>query len=551
MAGKRYAILIASSRYPDEPGLTELRCPENDVDALNEVLRSPDFGQFAKTVVLKNKPSHEVLEQIETVLHDAGREDLVLIYFSGHGKLNPSGQLCLAAANTKLRTLGSTSIPVERIKSFFDAADTRQRILILDCCYSGAVGKDFVKGGVDNQLQLMSGGQGTFIMTASTGIQVAVEKEGDSLGLFTKHLVEGIRSGEADRNEDGFVDIHELYQHVYEKVRAEGAQEPMKWGLHAKGKMIVARSGKDAKEKHRQELRTKLCELAAQGYLSDRLLGESLKIVSMSAQEMTARERECSLLIERLADGRMSLADFVESWLRPEGEVIIWPWLAVVAALCVGAGWYFVSGGTESPQPSAVAPPKTIELPISPPAMGVISVSRQKAADLSPPNKLQPLEKLPKNEGKTIGQYIDHGDGTITDTVSKLMWKRCSEGLSGVNCKEGKTEKSEWDDAVKRFKDVEYAGYSDWRLPTIEELKTLVYCSNGVKDKDNGWCNDGSETPTINQQAFPNTEATRFWSGSPYAGYSDYAWYVHFGNSDSYYVNRSYSCAVRFVRGGQ
>ena len=94
----------------------------------------------------------------------------------------------------------------------------------------------------------MSGGQGTFIMTASTGIQVAVEKEGDQLGLFTKHLVDGIRSGEADRNWDGLVDIHELYQHVHEKVRAEGAQEPMKWGFQAKGTLIIAKSGRDAKK---------------------------------------------------------------------------------------------------------------------------------------------------------------------------------------------------------------------------------------------------------------------------------------------------------------
>ncbi|MGR0482160.1 MAG: caspase family protein [Candidatus Electronema sp. V4] len=138
MAEKRYAILIASSKYPDEPGLTPLRCPENDVDTVNEILSSHEFGQFTETFVFKNKPSHEVLERIETVLADAGRDDLVLIYFSGHGKLNLSGQLCLAAANTKLRALGSTSISVERIKSFFDAADTRKKILILDCCYSEA-----------------------------------------------------------------------------------------------------------------------------------------------------------------------------------------------------------------------------------------------------------------------------------------------------------------------------------------------------------------------------------------------------------------------------
>jgi hypothetical protein len=82
---------------------------------------------------------------------------------------------------------------------------------------------------------------------------------------------------------------------------------------------------------------------------------------------------------------------------------------------------------------------------------------------------------------------IDHGDGTVTDTETGLMWKRCSEGQSGVNCEEGKAEKFTWDEAVKRFKNVEYAGYSDWRLPIIDELKTLLYCSEG-KDNELHWC---------------------------------------------------------------
>lgn len=108
------------------------------------------------------------------------------------------------------------------------------------------------------------------------------------------------------------------------------------------------------------------------------------------------------------------------------------------------------------------------------------------------------LYKIACPEGsRKIGQYVDHCDGTITDTKTGLMWKRCSEGLSGVNCEDGKRERYEWENAVRRFKNVEYAAYKDWRLPTIDELKTLVYCSNGVKDKDNGRCNDGSEKPTI------------------------------------------------------
>ena len=316
MAEKRYAILIASSSYPDEPGLTDLRCPANDVDALDKVLRSPDLGGFTETDVFKNRPSHEVLERIETVLGEAGREDLVLIYFSGHGKLNPAGQLCLATANTKLRALGSTSIPAGSIKSYFDHSASRKKILLLDCCYSGAVGKDFIKGGVGEQLQLMSRGQGTFIMTASTGIEVAVEKEGDTYGLFTKHLVQGIRSGEADKDEDGFVDMQELYEYVHEKVRGEGAQEPMKWDLHAKGKLVIARSGKSSGEKQLREAKSILFRLAAEERLTESIVFEAVKLLTLPKQEMTVKDQECSLLVRQLINAKINPPVFIEQWTR-------------------------------------------------------------------------------------------------------------------------------------------------------------------------------------------------------------------------------------------
>lgn len=315
-AEKRYAILIASSSYPKEPGLKDLRCPENDVDALDAVLRSPDFGGFSKTFVFKNRPSHEVLERIETVLGEAGRDDLVLIYFSGHGKLNPAGQLCLATANTKLRALGSTSIPAGAIKSYFDHSASRKKILLLDCCYSGAVGKDFIRGGVDEQLQLVSRGQGTFIMTASTGIEVAVEKEGDKNGLFTKHLVQGIRSGEADKNEDGFVDMQELYEYVHEKVQGEGAQEPMKWDLHVKGKLVIAQSGRAPMGKQLREAKSTLFRLAAEERLTESIVFEAVNVLAIPKEVMTAQDQECSLLVRQLVSAQISLPVFIEQWMR-------------------------------------------------------------------------------------------------------------------------------------------------------------------------------------------------------------------------------------------
>ena len=316
MAEKRYAILIASSKYPDEPGLTELRCPENDVDAMGEVLLSPDFGGFAETFVFKNRPSHEILEKIETVLADAGRDDLVLIYFSGHGKTS-TGPLCLATANTKIKALGSTSIPVATIKTFFDSSDTRKKVLILDCCFSGSAGKIFTKGGVDDQLRVISEGEGTFIMTASAIFQSAFEKEGDQYSLFTKHFVEGIRTGEADKDEDGLVDMQELYEYVHGKVRGEeGAQEPMKWDLHVKGRMIIAQSGRESKVRQIRERKTRLYELAVQGMLTDKTVGEAVQLLGIPLKKRTERDQVRCPLIEHLFCKNINPPEFTEQWVE-------------------------------------------------------------------------------------------------------------------------------------------------------------------------------------------------------------------------------------------
>lgn len=315
MAENRYGILIASSKYPGEPGLEDLRFPENDVDGMNEVLISPDHGRFTETFVFKNAPHHEILLKINQTLSAAGKNDLVFIYYSGHGKLNRLGNLCLATTNTVLNALESTSIPAETLKSYFDISDCRKKVLILDCCYSGAAGSVFARGGVDDHLQILSKGQGTFIMTASTGIQVAVEKESDKYGVFTKHILEGIRMGDADQNEDGFVDMHELYEYVHEKVSGEGAQEPMKWDINAKGELIIARSGKTSRENSIKNKRKVLFDYSEKGLIPDKVLAEALNVIALAPKNRSPADAACCRLLDHLGEGRITPGNFIMQWM--------------------------------------------------------------------------------------------------------------------------------------------------------------------------------------------------------------------------------------------
>src|SRR5215472_9680437 len=207
MAEARHAVLIASSHFPSEPRLAGLRCPENDVDGMARVLSMPECGLFSpeNIHVLKNRPQNEVLLTLNRVLQQALKEDFVLIYYSGHGKPDQIGRLHLATSDTNLDILAATSIPVETIRSFIDVSAARKIVMILDCCYSGAVGNAFLRGDVNQQLQAFSQSRGIYVLTASTGLQVAQEKEGDQFGLLTKHVIEGISGCGADLDGDGLI----------------------------------------------------------------------------------------------------------------------------------------------------------------------------------------------------------------------------------------------------------------------------------------------------------------------------------------------------------
>jgi|GEM_PF-4028190 len=173
--------------------------------------------------------------------------------------------------------------------------------------------------------------------------------------------------------------------------------------------------------------------------------------------------------------------------------------------------------------------------------------------------KAAKVKILNKQPPVRIKHYLAKADGTALDTKTGLVWMRCSVGQTWQNNRcEGKAKRFEWEEA--KALQSSFAGYTDWRLPMIEELRTLVYCSNGNKKPsttaNNSGCDEkkyGAYTrPTIVKAVFPNTSPKSIvWSGSPHANDSYYAWGVHFYYGDGSYYDRYVNRHVRLVRGGQ
>ena len=131
-------------------------------------------------------------------------------------------------------------------------------------------------------------------------------------------------------------------------------------------------------------------------------------------------------------------------------------------------------------------------------------------------------------------RYIDHSNGTVTDSKTGLMWMKCSLGQSGNDCATGGTNTYNWQEALVTADGYSFAGYTDWRLPNIKELRSIVEQR----------CYD----PSINLDVFPATPISNVWSASPYSYLSNSTWVV-----DSYYGvashdDRSNFSHVRLVR---
>jgi len=228
----RSALIVATANYLD-PGLRALRGAASDADALREVLADPAVGEFDVATVL-DRPAHEVAEELEGFFADRLPGDLLLVHLSGHGIKNQTGELHFAMTNTKLDRLAATSVTAEFLNRQMGASRARSIVLCLDCCYAGAFDRGMVPRATESvDLGGRFSGQGRAVITASGALEYAFE--GGALthdgrpqpSVFTTAMVEGLSTGAADRDRDGWVGLGELYEYVHDAVRSANPNQTL------------------------------------------------------------------------------------------------------------------------------------------------------------------------------------------------------------------------------------------------------------------------------------------------------------------------------------
>jgi len=245
MSGK-YALIIGNTEYTD-PGLAQLSAPGKDAEDFARVLKDKEIGAFDTVKIIVNEPSVSVIEAIDEFFDQKKPDDMLVLYFSGHGIRDEIGSLYLAFKNTIRSRLRSTAIKSDYIREAMDQSRSKRQVLILDCCNSGAFhqGTKAEIGGTMGMTQAFQG-YGRFVLTASDATQFAWE--GDQVigetdnSLFTHFLVKGLE-GEADNDGDGRITVDELYDYAYDQIsRVTPKQTPTKSSSKVEGEIVLRQS---------------------------------------------------------------------------------------------------------------------------------------------------------------------------------------------------------------------------------------------------------------------------------------------------------------------
>jgi hypothetical protein len=226
----RYAYLIGRNG-PQSNKMDTLKFAESDAERMAKTLRG-ESSMFATTLADQKKDASSCLAEMEQLAANCGHDDVLLFYFSGHGH-NPRGELFLLFPNSDLRRLVTTALPINSVKAIMSASKARVRILVLDCCHSGAAGRETLKTSQRPQeLPLVEAARDSAsIIIAACGRNVVTRERPEFEGGFLTHLLcqalEG-KSEEADIDQDGLLSVTDFIQWAGDFTRSHNAEHQHK-----------------------------------------------------------------------------------------------------------------------------------------------------------------------------------------------------------------------------------------------------------------------------------------------------------------------------------
>jgi hypothetical protein len=239
----RWAVIVGISEYGSQE-IPDLEYARSDAEALRDFLTSPAAGPFEDERVLflgdDEATGAAMREALFVFLQEADWDDLVVIYFAGHGAPDPArpDNLYLLPHDADVNALAATGFPMWDVKTALRRQISAERVVVIaDACHSagtqeGLAGRDPSNPIAGGFSQLFTPSR-RLSMTAADANEFSLEDaRWSGHGVFTYYLLEGLR-GAGDVDGNGIVTFSEAYDYVRENVveATEGRQNPQRAGF--------------------------------------------------------------------------------------------------------------------------------------------------------------------------------------------------------------------------------------------------------------------------------------------------------------------------------
>lgn len=207
-----YVVCVGISNYES---IQSLKLPQEDAKAVAELYRAHSdnvsiiTGRFATRTT--------VLNECRSMFSKAREDDMVVLFFSGHGL---EGGLC----PYDIKADGTNAILYQDVQKIMSTSDAAQKIIIADACFSGGLRVNDVKGKSNNYSNVI-------LFLSSRNGETSQESLFMKNGIFTTYLLRGLR-GAADTDRDRKISAKELFSFVSENVKKKTGdqQHPVMWG---------------------------------------------------------------------------------------------------------------------------------------------------------------------------------------------------------------------------------------------------------------------------------------------------------------------------------
>lgn len=243
LAGKKYALVIGISRYKNEAlqsGIVNLDYADADAISMAALLRKGNFI-FPGALTNNDAERGDILSEIVRLRSLVTKDDLILIYFAGHGARDPfNNKTYLLTSDTELNNIEDKGIRLEHLMDYINDLKAERKIILLDHCYSGEI--EYIKPqriagratrnskthslkprgitAVETSIKKAISGSGTVLVaaTGSTDELRAFEHPSIGHGFFTQAIIDAANTQSSDTNNNGKLEILELLEFIPSRV---------------------------------------------------------------------------------------------------------------------------------------------------------------------------------------------------------------------------------------------------------------------------------------------------------------------------------------------